>query len=201
MGGRKTSGFTILELMITLTVASVIMALAVPSFRDFIKNSRMSGASNDLLTSLQLARTEAIKRRHSVALCASANPNAAVPGCTGSFNGAGWVVWDDADNDSNIDGGETVLARHITLDPALTVSESANVVAYQPSGFLGVNQTNYILLCDDRANAQLGNSYFKRAISISKTGRGAVRRTTDEFVGLSTELASQGMDPGELNCP
>ena len=70
MGGHKTSGFTILELMITLTIASVIMALAVPSFRDFIKNSRMSGASNDLLASLQLARTEAIKRRHSVArLC------------------------------------------------------------------------------------------------------------------------------------
>jgi type IV fimbrial biogenesis protein FimT len=201
MGGRKTSGFTILELMMTLTVASVIMALAVPSFRDFIKNSRMSGASNDLLASLQLARTEAIKRRHSVAVCASANANAAVPGCTGSFNGAGWVVWDDVDNDSAIDGGESVLARHAALDPGLTVSESANVVVYQPSGFLSVNQTNFILLCDDRANAQLGNSYFKRAVSISKTGRGAVRRSTDEFVGLSNELASQGMDPGELNCP
>ncbi len=201
MGGHKTSGFTILELMITLTIASVIMALAIPSFRDFIKNSRMSGASNDLLASLQLARTEAIKRRHSVAVCASANPSAAVPNCAASFNGAGWVVWDDVDSDRAIDGGEPVLARHAVLNSALTTSESTNVVQYQSSGFVGVNQTNFVLICDDRSNAQLGSSYFKRAIAISKTGRASVRRTTEELAGLGSELASQGLDPSELNCP
>jgi type IV fimbrial biogenesis protein FimT len=201
MGGHKTSGFTIVELLMTLTVASVIMALAIPNFRDFIKNSRMSGASNDLLASLHLARTEAIKRRHSVAICPSANPGDDVPVCTASFNGNGWVVWDDTDTDKAIDAGEVVLGRHVALNSALTTFESTNVVAYQPSGFLGVNDTNFVLICDDRANAQLGNSYFKRVVAISKTGRASVRRTTDEMAGLSSELASQGLDPGDLNCP
>jgi type IV fimbrial biogenesis protein FimT len=201
MGGHKTSGFTILELMMTLTIASVIMAIAIPNFRDFIKNSRMSGASNDLLASLQLARTEAIKRRHSVAVCPSANPSAAVPACAASFNGAGWVVWDDIDSDRAIDGGEPVLGRHDALNSSLATFESTNVVAYQPSGFLGVNQTNFVLICDDRSNAQLGNSYFKRAVAISKTGRASVRRTTEEIAGLGNELTSQGLDPDLLNCP
>ncbi len=201
MGSRKTSGFTIVELLMTLTVASVIMALAVPSFRDFIKNSRMSGASNDLLASLQLARTEAIKRRHSVAICPSANPTDDVPVCTASFNGNGWVVWDDTDTDAAIDAGEAVLRRHDVLHSSLTTFESTNVVTYQLSGFLSVNQPNFVLLCDDRANGQLGNSYFKRVIAISKTGRASVRRTTDEIAGFSSELASQGLDPGDLNCP
>ncbi len=201
MGGRKTSGFTIIELLMTLTVASVIMALAIPNFRDFMKNSRMSGASNDLLASLQLARTEAIKRRHSVAVCPSANPGNNVPACTASFNGNGWVVWDDADDDKAIDAGEAVLGRHDALDSSLTTFESTNVVAYQPSGFLGVNTTNFVLICDDRSNSLQGNSYFKRAVAISKTGRASVRRTTDEIAGLSSELASQGLDPGDLDCP
>jgi type IV fimbrial biogenesis protein FimT len=63
------AGFTIVELMITLAVASILMALAVPSFNQMIVSGRLTAQSNDMLASISLARSEAIKRNASVTLC------------------------------------------------------------------------------------------------------------------------------------
>jgi type IV fimbrial biogenesis protein FimT len=195
MGGRSQKGFTLLELMLTLTVVSVIVGLAIPNFREFIKNSRMTSGANDLLASMQLARSESIKRRGPVAVCPSANPRATPPACAAGFNGNGWVVWWDKDDNGVIGATEEVLGRHDALDSSLVLSQSANLTRYQPSGFTEANVTNYVLLCDDRADALVGNSYYKRAVSVSRTGRASVRRTTDEFGALAAELAV------DLKCP
>jgi type IV fimbrial biogenesis protein FimT len=65
----RGSGFTIVELMITVAVASILMALAVPSFNQMIVSSRLTAQSNDILAAITLARSEAIKRNASVTLC------------------------------------------------------------------------------------------------------------------------------------
>ena len=64
----KQSGFTLVELMFTITVLAVLLGIGVPNFRDFIRNSRMTAAANDLLADLNLARSEAVKRRVAVTL-------------------------------------------------------------------------------------------------------------------------------------
>lgn len=55
--------------MITVGVASILMALAVPSFNQMIVSSRLTAQSNDVLAAITLARSEAIKRNGSVTLC------------------------------------------------------------------------------------------------------------------------------------
>jgi type IV fimbrial biogenesis protein FimT len=190
MGGRRTSGFTLLELMLTLAVVGVIVALAIPNFREFILNSRLTGAANDLLASTQLARSEAIKRQRTVALCASPNPTAGVPTCDVAFRG--WVVWVDTNNDGVIAPGEAVVGRHDTLDPTLRLlSNGGGLVSYQSSGFsqptvAGVAATTHVLICDERGELPpVGNAYrSKRALFLSASGRPSVLRTQDDFLLL-----------------
>ena len=74
---RTQRGFTLTELMVTVAVAGILAMVAVPNMRTFLQNNRLSAASNDLLRSFYLARTEAIKHQTNVAVCASAVPTAA----------------------------------------------------------------------------------------------------------------------------
>lgn len=64
--GMYQAGFTIIELMVTLAVLSIIISLAAPSFVSMLNNNLVTGATNDLIASFQLARTEAIKRNGTV---------------------------------------------------------------------------------------------------------------------------------------
>jgi len=63
MDKSRRAGFTLIELMVTLSVAAILMAIAIPNIRNFLSNNRLSSGVNDLLHSIQVARTEAIKRQ------------------------------------------------------------------------------------------------------------------------------------------
>lgn len=186
-------GFSLMELMVALAVAGVILGIAVPNFRDFMRNSRLTSASNDLIASINLARTEAVKRQLPVAICASANPNGAPPTCSGAWaSGASsaWVVWVDADNDWLVDNvaAEPVLRRHEAIDATVTVrSDNNGRVKYLPVGFGalpsgGFTPTANIVVCDQRGTAiGVGGTPSARAVLIQPTGRARVTRDQTEI--------------------
>ena len=73
--GRPASGrgFTLIELVVTLTVAAILLAIAVPSFYDATLGSKLASYANNFVASVSLARSEAIKRNAAVTLCASSD--------------------------------------------------------------------------------------------------------------------------------
>ena len=68
---KKIRGFTIIELMVTVAIGDVLVAVAIPSFDPFIKKSRMTAATNELVSALHIARNEAIKSRTVTCFCPS----------------------------------------------------------------------------------------------------------------------------------
>lgn len=101
-------GFSLAEMMIVIAVIGVLAAIAFPSFVGVINGGRLSGMTNELVASIQIARTEAIRRNVRAVVCPSANGTS----CSGGNNwSAGWMVFFDSNLPANnsADAGETVL--------------------------------------------------------------------------------------------
>ncbi|WP_438438153.1 GspH/FimT family pseudopilin [Hydrogenophilus thermoluteolus] len=77
-------GVTLVELMVTIAVAAILLAVAVPGFRNLIVSNRLTATTNAFVAALNLARIEAVKRNARVTLCKTADPNATAPNCAAS---------------------------------------------------------------------------------------------------------------------
>ncbi|MBB3047506.1 type IV fimbrial biogenesis protein FimT [Litorivivens lipolytica] len=69
---RKQGGYTLLEILITLAVVAIVASLAVPSFQNMIATQRVRSAANDLVATLNFARSEAVKRNATVTITPAA---------------------------------------------------------------------------------------------------------------------------------
>ena len=85
----RNAGFTVVELMITLSVAGILLAVAVPSFNQMIVANRLATQANEIVAAVSLARSEAIKRNASVTLCRTSDGADCVGG---SGNWQNWII-------------------------------------------------------------------------------------------------------------
>jgi len=103
---KTQSGFTLIELMVTLAVGIIILAVGVPAFMNMMSSNQAAGYANDLVGAIRLARSEAVKRAASVTICAS---NADQTGCSGNDWNNGWIVFSDDNGDGAYDAGEEIF--------------------------------------------------------------------------------------------
>lgn len=97
-------GFTLLELLVTLAIMSIMLAITIVGFRSQMDTSQSTETSASLKMDLVFARGEAIKRGGWVGLCGTQNGSS----CTDSHQ-QGWIVFHDVDNDSQYTGADTVI--------------------------------------------------------------------------------------------
>lgn len=133
---QRQRGVTLIEMMVTVAVAAILMAAAVPSFNTMIQNNRISAQVNDFVSAVHAARGEAIKRGTPVTLCSSSNQRSCNGGQT--WNG-GWVVFEDQ-NTTGLPAAPTSAedARLIRvwypLEGNATFSGDAGYLRFQPNG-------------------------------------------------------------------
>lgn len=184
---KAHSGFTLLELMVVLAIAGVLFAVAVPAMGNFMRNSRITSAANDVMAGLHMARSEAIKRRQPVTLCTSAAPLVADPDCAASADLTGWVVFVDLNQSGTHDGAEEVLLRREPIPATITARSSVNPfrVTYLLNGFALNPNATQIALCDERGNVPTGGELSSaRGILVGVTGRAGVSRDLGEIQDL-----------------
>jgi type IV fimbrial biogenesis protein FimT len=174
---KSTSGFTLLELIVAISIAGILMAMAVPSFKDMIRNTRLTTYANELVTSLNLARSEAVKRGVSV----SVRKSSSVTGCTPTYwNTCGWNVFVDdgagtASNKDNgvLDAGEQILRTYPALPTSFTLAGTSpnfvNFIRYQADGTSNTNGS--FAVCDNSDGNNLPEPYTSKLIIISQVGR------------------------------
>ena len=194
MNRKTTSGMTIIELLIAIAIFSILAAIAVPNIKSFMRNTHMTSSTNDLVTALNLARSEAVKRAQSVKACIS---NGAQDDCdTGTSNWEnGWLVFVDLDNDDVIDAGETVLRSASGPGGDITIRspQFSSTISFNRDG--SANSIGSFKICNDLANASTA-----RGINISLTGNisSAPDTNSDGTNNIFTDASGTW---GEISCP
>ena len=155
-------GFTLIELIVTITIAGILVAIATPYLGSFISSTRLTTQANELLTDLNTARSEAVKRASYVGVCASTSGSSCTSG--GSFLN-GWIVFLDADNSGTWTSGDSIIKVHGALDGGNTTVSGSSTVIFNSSGSLeNSSSTITYTFCDSALQKS-------RQISVTATGR------------------------------
>lgn len=160
------AAFTLLELITVLTMLTILVTLAIPSFRAMIQNNQSTSVTNELVSALNLARSEAIKRGISVSVCAATDSTFSA--CGSNWNN-GWLTFTNNNEDSNFTDSTEILlkAGQITGSGiSITTTPVVGIATYQSTGF-PLSTSN--LIFNISATGCTGNN--ANTITISPTGR------------------------------
>lgn len=170
---RRMTGTTLLELMVTLSIAAILLSIAVPSFQTFTRTNRIAAVTNELSSALQFARSEAMTRGKTVTVCKSNDVTDSTPTCstTGVNWQDGWVVFVDNDGDGAFDTGDTPLR----------VGQPANSDVVITGNSVFVNRVSFNSRGEE---ASAGKIYIsiaseKRCIVLNRIGRLRIDSGTD----------------------
>lgn len=162
MNKLRTSGFSLLELLVTVSIVGILMSIAIPSFEGFIKSERLTSVTNSLISDMMLARSKAVELNQIVTVCASDNET----GCNGNDYSDGWVVMADSDGDDAVDQLIRVQ-QPISGDVEFELSNAAlSSVTFDTRGFTSdIPAGATFTIMDDRGEDEA------KYISITRTGR------------------------------
>ena len=157
---KRNAGFTLYELLITVIVASVIAVYGIPGFQNLMANSRSVTATNDLITALNLARSEATRRRTPINVCSSADGAT----CSASNDwSTGWVVLTAA--------GQVLQTWPARAGGAGVLNANVSNVQFQATGSLAAGAAPTLALQLPHCTGT-----GRRNVTISPAGRIAVDR-------------------------
>jgi type IV fimbrial biogenesis protein FimT len=120
MRRSRALGFSLIELMVTIAIVAILLALGLPSFEGSMRSNRVATTTNEMLASLALARSEAIRGSHKSVICASVDGSTCGAGL--DWND-GWIVAADFDRDAA--GDFEQIVRYVQAHPRVVFAGTA----------------------------------------------------------------------------
>ena len=162
-------GFTLVEVMIAISVMAILIFGGVPSFIQLIRDTSVSTQSNSLVAAIGLARSEAVRRGVDVHLTAVTDDKNE----TAWSNG--WVIWVDSDNDNARESSE-VLRNYKSPDGELVLDKNVTDIVFNSQGEIRGGGVYTFQLKPPGCQAQ-----EKREIKIKSTGRPSITKVDCEL--------------------
>jgi type IV fimbrial biogenesis protein FimT len=162
---RRTSGFTMIEMAVTMMIFAILVAVGVPVMGTWVKNNKVRAVSDALQTGLRVAQTESLRRSRQVvfSLTNSTTPNAIIP-LPAVVNGLSWAIWTVP---SMTDGSEPPLF----IQSGVLSNASANVQ---------INSNGVAAVCFNSMGRLVNNA--TTATAITGAGNNCTQPTTNPAV-------------------
>lgn len=178
------TGLTLIELLVTIAILSIILALGVPSFQEMLIRNQASNIVAEFANDISRVRTEAISRNSCVSICMSTNTANALTGgtptCATSGNDwqSGWIMFSNPTcsttlNNPTTSGNTLIKVRQAGIS-TFTLSASATVrrFTYESRGLPFSGQSNFTLAYTPETVA----SPHYRSICVSSAGRVTIKQ-------------------------
>ena len=169
----RTLGFTLIELMVSISILAILLAVAIPGFQGMIASARLTTASNDLLSTLAQARSNAIKTGSRVTVCMSENGTTCTS--TGGWE-QGWISFVDktrSGTSAAVDTGEVVATAFAALPSGVVINGNLPYISFsadgQPKTMAGGFLSGTLRICS--TSAALTNDKRARNLTLNSAGR------------------------------
>ncbi len=166
-------GFTLVELMVTVAITAVLTSLALPSMRSFIGKWQLSNALNSYNGSLQIARSEAVKRGRVTRMCRSANGTSCATDAPSNGWGTGWLVYVDNDASGTLTTTDHVVITQSAFSNFYNISSTSNgstgTFVFTPTGFMQGGSAN-----EGMTFSWDSDNTIQKTLCISRTGRSRI---------------------------
>lgn len=172
---KHSSGVTLIELLTTVAVLALLLALALPSFNDAITRNRLTSQANEMAAALALARSEALRRSRDVTVCGSTDGAT----CASNWNG-GWLAWVDDNRNGTLDATDLILRTGLNSSKDEVVSkDDVEEVVFDFRGRRaspGVGQEFELRVHPKGFDCDAQGVDYERVITVSSAGLIAARK-------------------------
>lgn len=166
---KSLRGFTLLELLLVLTLVAALLALGVPAYQHLIANERAATQVDQLVAAINFARSEAVKRNTIITLCKSKDGHH----CQGEWRD-GWIVFVDSQATGTVGSQNDILRVY----GALPAKDQLVWCASRSSNYLQINSFGGVHGQDGKFIYYAQNySQGTRAVVVSQTGRIRIENT------------------------
>jgi prepilin-type N-terminal cleavage/methylation domain-containing protein len=146
--GTLTCGFTVIELVIAMSLFAILAFTAVPSFSALMQQYGLRGASREMQAELQWARMAAIARNHDLRVIVLSSTT--------------YKIHDDTNSNGAIDSGENVVVHHIeqTSGTSMSLSPVSGTITFAPDG-----------TAPQYGNLTVTNGALSKTVTVSRGGK------------------------------
>jgi type IV fimbrial biogenesis protein FimT len=170
---RRDSGYTMLELVMTVAIVAILGTIAIPGFKFVTSSNRVATEVNGLLGDIQFARSQAVKEGLSVTICTSTAPYTA---CTNTDWELGWIVFLDSNGDQAVNAGEVVVRTQPAFAGTDTFIATPNTFHALTFNRMGYAPTGLLTAINVTLHDSTSNTNWTRCVAINPIGSAVTER-------------------------
>ncbi len=164
---RLSSGFTMTELIITMAIVAILLAIGIPSFKYVTVSNRISTEVNGLLGDMQFARSEAVKEGLPVTVCSSTDGQTCNGGTAWQ---SGWIVFLDSNSNQVVDLGETIMrvqGQFSSTDTFVPDNGAFSWITFNREGYA---TTNAVVIVTLQLHDSTNTAAWTRCLAVTPVG-------------------------------